>query len=596
MEMTPVQSATSKVRFESLEHRRLLSAAAAGETVSWAGVANVSLVEADGTSVTGSIASIADGTGGLIRLVDGTTFQAIPATGQDGEGAYVLHFVGADGSPIASQPAPAPEPLAAPTPATRSEADMEMPLGTVVQDDGKVLVATLVGVRPTGAAANSTQQTFDRVALVRYLADGSIDTSFGVDGYSTYALAESVTSDWWPGAVAVDADGGILVAHYHGINRFLADGTIDASFGTNGTLSVESLEQMKVAPDGKILVITGDDMIYRYDADGTADSTFAPYQLQVPGSKWQYADIEDVAAGADGSVYLVGEIRTANADPLASKMTNAFLAKLNADGTPDTTFADNGRFELATPGRKWEAFRGVTVLADGKIQIVGGYDELVDPGVYPVPRGALLARFNADGTPDASYGTGGIVDAPGITISATRGTLVLADGTVVASTYGKNGAAVLVANADGSDAHLVEQAVTLANGNLQQETTTYAPTLAPDGTIVVAVGVANIWSEATAGAAETYWTRIDLDAPPAASNPPAVTAGPEDEVDAPAAEPTEEPVADEAALPSDEGATAAPQVAAVAPAAATTRSPFWFAIADPSKDDLLAPAADGVIV
>src|SRR5687767_13941935 len=69
----------------------------------------------------------------------------------------------------------------------------------ILQPDGKILVA--------GYSYNST----DDFALVRYNADGSLDTTFDGDGKVTTAVGASTDAGW---STTLQPDGRILVAGY----------------------------------------------------------------------------------------------------------------------------------------------------------------------------------------------------------------------------------------------------------------------------------------------------------------------------------------------------------------------------------------------
>ncbi|MDE0921795.1 delta-60 repeat domain-containing protein, partial [Aurantimonas coralicida] len=117
-----------------------------------------------------------------------------------------------------------------------------------VQADGGILIA------------GGTDNDF---ALVRYNADGSLDTSFGGgDGIVTTDIAGSFDQGY---SVTVQADGDILVAGRSGADfalvRYNADGSLDTGFGggdgivtTDIAGSVDIGYSVTVQADGDILV------------------------------------------------------------------------------------------------------------------------------------------------------------------------------------------------------------------------------------------------------------------------------------------------------------------------------------------------------
>ena len=116
-------------------------------------------------------------------------------------------------------------------------------------------------------------------------APGDLDTSFDTDGL----VVTDVTGNTEPDigrAVAVQPDGKILVAGRTNLNfslvRYQADGSVDTSFGNNGS-AVTSINNgdtayaIAVQPDGKILVAgtsLNDFALVRYDSDGSLDDSF----------------------------------------------------------------------------------------------------------------------------------------------------------------------------------------------------------------------------------------------------------------------------------------------------------------------------------
>ncbi|MFN9753578.1 MAG: Ig-like domain-containing protein, partial [Planctomycetota bacterium] len=149
-----------------------------------------------------------------------------------------------------------------------------------LQADGKILVG--------GLSNNGSNDDF---ALIRYNVDGSLDTSFGTGGKVTTAVGTSTDQGR---SVTVQPDGKILVGGYSlvgGVDdfalvRYNANGSLDTSFGTGGKLTtaigsgLDFGTSVIVQPDGKIVIggysITGnyDFAMIRYDANGSLDTGF----------------------------------------------------------------------------------------------------------------------------------------------------------------------------------------------------------------------------------------------------------------------------------------------------------------------------------
>ncbi|HYO11433.1 MAG TPA: hypothetical protein VER17_20885 [Tepidisphaeraceae bacterium] len=129
---------------------------------------------------------------------------------------------------------------------------------------------------------------------------------------------------------------------------------------------------------------------------------------------------------SDGKVLLAGVTGAGSA-------TDAFVARINKDGSPDSTFGTNGLTVVNLGGS--EAFESVVVQDDGKI-ILGGSSSETD---------YLLVRLRADGQPDANSGFGGtdgiLTGAGAITHMALAGTtLFTAAGDLVSARVASTGA------------------------------------------------------------------------------------------------------------------------------------------------------------
>jgi uncharacterized delta-60 repeat protein len=128
----------------------------------------------------------------------------------------------------------------------------------------------------------------------------------------------------------------------------------------------------------------------------------------------------------DGRILLVGGLK---------------LLRVNPDGTPDLTFGTSGVVNVPFNGSLFDLAQAVAVQADGKIVVagamsVGGQDDFA------------LARFNVDGTLDASFGNGGLVttDFSGST-DRVRRLVIQSDGKIIAAGFATIGP-LATANAD----------------------------------------------------------------------------------------------------------------------------------------------------
>ncbi len=249
----------------------------------------------------------------------------------------------------------------------------------VVQADGRVL-----------AGGNFTTYNGAPTArLARLLPTGALDAAFAVGtGFDNYLST-----------VAVQADGRVLVGGdftaYNGTTgqnrlvRLNADGSRDATFVT-GTGFDAVVRSVAVQTDGKVLVggtfgtyngTTGLKNLIRLNPDGTRDATF------VTGTGFG-ASVQTVAVQADGKVLMGGAFAGYNGTVGQNR-----IIRLNADGTRDATFNTGTGFDGDVTS--------LAVQADGKVLVGGAFDS------YNGTTGQRrIIRLNADGTRDATFGTG----------------------------------------------------------------------------------------------------------------------------------------------------------------------------------------------
>jgi len=128
----------------------------------------------------------------------------------------------------------------------------------VLQPDGKFVVA--------GTASDSaTRPVATDIALARYNSDGSLDSAFGIGGETAIPFPDSATEQG--NAVAVLPDGKIIVAGTafktfntppdFALVRYNADGSIDTGFGTKTTDIAGGTDEglaIAIQSDGKIVV------------------------------------------------------------------------------------------------------------------------------------------------------------------------------------------------------------------------------------------------------------------------------------------------------------------------------------------------------
>lgn len=224
--------------------------------------------------------------------------------------------------------------------------------------------------------------------VARLASNGSLDTSFGVDGYQRLDLGGTTDSarhgfvqpdgkivatgySVLPTGVIQD-DGGVQTSNFIVIARLDADGHPDSTFGTDGHTAFNPFipvtpqtlfglaESYCVVPQsgGKLVSVgygrsapsgTVDLLSFRFDNTGHADSTWATagtfaFDLIGGDERGRHAVVLP-----DERVMVMG-----SATPLTGNV-DAMLMTLTKDGALDTTFGGTGS-RLFSFGRKDEAF------------------------------------------------------------------------------------------------------------------------------------------------------------------------------------------------------------------------------------------------
>ncbi|MFD0071468.1 calcium-binding protein [Streptomyces sp. NPDC127166] len=264
------------------------------------------------------------------------------------------------------------------------------------QADGKLVVA------------GASQGGF---ALARYNTDGSLDTTFS---------GGTVTSDFGGGshsanAVAIQpSDGKIVVVGttevvaeegggccFFSLARYNTDGSLDTGFGTGGLVRVDEFggsadgSDVAVQPDGKIIAAGkgagGGFALVRVDTNGHLDPGLGGDGAVVAG--FTPTSPQD-AGGIARSLALYPGGKIVSVGYVGNTAFDIGVARYNSNGTLDTTFSGDGMVTADFGGTEFG--NAAAVQPDGKILAAGSGGS-----------GYALLRYNADGTPDAGFGTGG---------------------------------------------------------------------------------------------------------------------------------------------------------------------------------------------
>jgi len=275
----------------------------------------------------------------------------------------------------------------------------------------RILSVTMQG-NSVLAVGYATHCYGEDLAIARYDAAGSLDSSFDADGKVTtnfggyYAAAD---------AVAVQSNGKIVAAGSAGdepggdeiaVARYNANGSLDVAFGGDGKVTTgggngNHLGYGVAAASGKILVagwannVNSDDFaLARFDDDGGLDAGFAAGGVATVDFNAGDDRAAAMAVQTDGKIVLAGHTLRGNNSDFA-------VTRYCPDGRPDNGtncgsagFGVGGKMTTDFGGNDYGA--AVLIQPDGDIVVVG-YTRSCPNSDFAV------ARYNADGSPDTSF-------------------------------------------------------------------------------------------------------------------------------------------------------------------------------------------------
>ncbi|MFN0246041.1 MAG: hypothetical protein ACKV2T_03985 [Kofleriaceae bacterium] len=340
--------------------------------------------------------------------------------------------------------------------------------GVTIDSQGRVVV--------TGIVLSSPSQTL----VVRVREDGTLDPDFGSGGIvstGSGVVAQGFAVKTTDDAIFVAgvAGGASVNDNNFGLFRYTSAGVLDATFGVGGVVSFDpgvtslpgEFRTLDIASDGSLLVVghtfpMNDGVTtrgLRYSQLGVRDVTFnltiagnvyasavqADGKLVLSGmrdaeilvGRYQPSGVPDSGFGAQGEVITnfypdasdaLGVAVLPDGKILAAAMVGGSVrfVRYNSNGSLDVTFGTGGWVMTTLSFDGSYAFDAL-VVSGGKLLYVGR------SGDFPA-----VARFHLDGTPDTSFGTGGIAaidfGVPGSSFGvAGFGLAVDADGRILVS-------------------------------------------------------------------------------------------------------------------------------------------------------------------
>jgi uncharacterized delta-60 repeat protein len=254
-------------------------------------------------------------------------------------------------------------------------------------------------------------------ALARVNANGTLDKSFSGDGLER-VNSEAAVNDTGGSVVVLPDESIVVTGQGRSTKDFFTeqlnpDGSQDESFAkaTGGASTVDfggedAANDMVRQPDGKLVIVGststgaggGDFAIARLNADGTLDTSFSGDGKQTVDFGGGKDAAKSVALTPEGKIVVFGE---------GGPGADMAVTRLNSDGSIDTSFAPSTSGKELIDFGGTEAASSVAIQPDGKI-LIEGTTSAVGEGDLAVarlnPNGGLDSSFSGDGKLTLGYG------------------------------------------------------------------------------------------------------------------------------------------------------------------------------------------------
>lgn len=276
------------------------------------------------------------------------------------------------------------------------------------------------------------------IVLIQYNHDGSIDTGFGVDGIVSPTISNLVQLS----AMSVQGDGKLLVSGSVqngfqddiGLIRLDTDGTLDTSFGINGIATADnggvddSGQALAVQGDGKIVVagnssngLNRDFAVVRFSSSGLLETGFGAGGFALVDFSANSDSAFGVAIQSDDKIVVTGYTDDGAQNDMA-------VARLDSNGLLDESFGVEGKASYAFASGFGRSFN--IVLQGSDILIGGSWSDHSQWDVEGKSQGVVI-RFSDQGALDMSFGVDGIVIFHGIADVQINDVLIQSDNKIL---------------------------------------------------------------------------------------------------------------------------------------------------------------------
>ena len=346
-------------------------------------------------------------------------------------------------------------------------------ISAIALQDGQVVeVGTLQTYNIVGQ--NIVGETED-LFVTQLDVDGSDDATFGTGGTTMIPVVSGGVIDNVTGVdIVVQPDGEIDVlglatppgaltaaSQQWVVAQLTPDGSLDTSFGNAGVALIGfgtssspqdtlSAAALALAPDGKIVAVgststsTSSDQVFaiaQLNANGTPDTTFngtgtTTVDFHVAGASPEMDTANAVVVQPNGAIVVAGSAQLTDSSSDSPEPTDDAVARLNPDGTLDTTFNGTGllTFNDDLGGSPSSDSIAAVALSGSQIVLAGTASEVFPSSsstqnFTPSATDVSVVRLNADGSFDTTFDSTGrfllpTLDQDGTTFNTSAASVI----------------------------------------------------------------------------------------------------------------------------------------------------------------------------
>ncbi len=300
------------------------------------------------------------------------------------------------------------------------------------------LMAVTIDAQGRIVAAGETQVGGEtQMFVLRLLADGSFDTSYSGDGVATRA-GSSFNDGSYTRDVVCMPDGGIMVfgyAHwnfsqpnYNAVSfwKTTATGGIDPNVGGGSSATHTDLFNDDLSDMGNSVALRADGRFVACTTSGNAPNQRMGYATFDGNGNHLLTDVAnyyDLSTGNDmaRSIVLMPDDRCVLAGSVGYQ---SGLVGVMPNASGDLSFGTDGVADVQVGSSSTSLYAAIRQPWD-KVLITGGYSDGSIVGMF-------LGRYNANGTPDAGFGTNGFAThVPGTVGGDGRAIGLQSDGRII---------------------------------------------------------------------------------------------------------------------------------------------------------------------